>query len=436
VSASIPERRPLLRAGLAAVVVIDLVWFYFSLSEARALADGAALGGLSELLSRPAAAALVIAVGVAGAVAFAARPGRLWHGAAALAALVLLSTAHTQLYGSPWRHLFYSGLCLAGWLLGLAVRRRHGEASDESYARVGSIALLGAAYFNAGISKIAFGGFDWVSGLPIQAVIVAQDGLVADSALSAYRVWVVMTPAVAALFSVLTVVFELAAPLMIAGRRMRLCVAFGLLAMHFNIYLLTPILYWESMALLLLFGFSADGAEETAPADSARDRRFMLAAAVLGVCALIAIAHQASRFARSRGVSSPIASPPPGSAAEAQPPITDDRSPITKPRRIGPLAVSENLTADWMIDALTVTGSRIVVALAGRHGRVRFEVTCDPGPGSPFDVGEARVLYSQHTEFALLEGAGRELQRRLRAAAEGTDICGRLAQWSGDASDR
>ena len=86
--------------------------------------------------------------------------------------------------------------CRAGFW-GLELGRHRGAATDESLARIGSIALLGAAYLNAGISKLAFGGIDWLSGLPIQAVVVGQDGLVADSILSSYRTWVAETPAAA-----------------------------------------------------------------------------------------------------------------------------------------------------------------------------------------------------------------------------------------------
>ena len=249
------HRTSVLRGVLAGVVALDLISFFFFLGDARAtaLATGSVLGTFNEVLSRAPVRGVVVLIGVVGAVRFGRTPGRLWAGLLSLGALMLLSTAHAQLFGSPWRHLYYSGLCLSGWLLGLAVSRRRGLPADESYARIGSTALLGAAYLNAGISKLVYGGWDWVYGLPIQAVVVAQDGLVADSIVSAYRSWVVATPTVAGLFSVATIVFELAAPLMIGGGKTRRCAALGLLAMHLNILVLTHILYWESMVFLVLF---------------------------------------------------------------------------------------------------------------------------------------------------------------------------------------
>src|SRR5262249_1922893 len=166
--------RGALRAILATVVVIDLMSFVVFLGDARAsaLADGIALTPFTDLLSATAVRCILAVAGVGSAVAFAWRAGRLWAGMLPLGVLTLFSTVHAQLFGSPWRHLFYSGLCLSGWLLGLAVSRRAGSPQDESYARMGSIALLGAAYFNAGISKLVYGGLEWASGSPIQAVII------------------------------------------------------------------------------------------------------------------------------------------------------------------------------------------------------------------------------------------------------------------------
>jgi uncharacterized membrane protein YphA (DoxX/SURF4 family) len=174
---------------------------------------------------------------------------------AVLGVLTVLSTAHTQLSGSPFRHLFFSGLCLAGWLVGLGVQRQRGAPEDESLARVGSIALLGAAYLSSGLSKLVYGGNEWLSGLPLQAAILGQQGLVPDGWASVGRSWVVATPAATSFLSFTTVGLELAGPLMLVGPRLRRSVALGLSAMHLNIYVLTAhILYWESIVLLIVFG--------------------------------------------------------------------------------------------------------------------------------------------------------------------------------------
>src|SRR5690348_15233061 len=154
------RQRTLLRIVIAAVAAVDLVSLAYFVREARA---GAAPGGFAGLLSEPAIAVAIAVAGTVAAIAFACGPGRIACGATALVALAVLSSVHAQLFGSPWRHLYYSGLCLAGWIAGQVAARRRGAPTDESYARTGALALLGAAYLNAGISKVVFGAADWAT---------------------------------------------------------------------------------------------------------------------------------------------------------------------------------------------------------------------------------------------------------------------------------
>ncbi len=417
-----------LRGLLAAIAVIDLLSFYFFIGESRgrALAGGAPIDWFAATLSRAPVRALVIAIGIAGAVAFARAAGRLVAGLLAFIALMLLSSVHAQLFGSPWRHLYYSGLCLFGWLLGLMVSRAGGRPADESYARIGSVALLGAAYVNAGISKLAFGGFDWVAGTPIQAVVVAQDGLVRDGLLSAYRAWVVTSPVVVGSFSFATVMFELAGPLMILGGRTRVAVAVGLLGMHLNIYLLTRILYWESMVFLVLLGVLPHEEPPQPPVRVlpmlASRRAFTGAVVALGVAASIAIGHQHQRYnAWARATPNAV---PAGLAGAAQ-----TRLP-SSPRRIGPLSLGEHVTDDWLVEALGPTDRGFVVTLRGPAGTARFEVTCaDVEHGSPFDVGPAHILYFQDVPFPVVEPIGNALHDRVRRAAAPHDPCQVVKEW-------
>jgi hypothetical protein len=414
-----------LRYGLAALVVADLVSLFIFIPDARAgaLADGVALNQFGDLLSGTAIRALLVLIGTAAAVGFASRPGRLWEGVVSLVALILLNTAQAQLFGSPWRHLFYSGLCLSGWLLGLAVGRSRGAPTDESYARVGSIALLAAAYLNAGLSKVVYGGLDWTSGAEIQAVVIGQDGLVADGLLSLYRAWVVTTPAAASLFSLATVAFELAAPLMLVGRRTRLCVSLGLFAMHANIYVLTGILYWESMVVLLMFGLSADEPSTAAVPDSAAARTstrgaFAAGVAFLSSCAVVAIGHQAWRYAhRGGGAVGGV----PSAAAEPTPRLAD---------RIGPFVVGQSLLDGWRVELLRVDQQGLVAWLSGTPGRAAFEISCAPSEHrSPFDLGALHIFYSSELPLPDLQAVGSAVQEQIRRAAEGGDVCGMLAAW-------
>jgi hypothetical protein len=311
---------------------------------------------------------------------------------------------------------------LTGWLIGLAARRHQGAPADESWARIGCTALLGATYFNSGISKVVYGGLTWISGLPVQYAIVAQSGMVTGDLASPYRSWLVATPVAASILSTATVAFELAGPLMLVGRRVRLCVALGLVGMHTNIYFLTThILYWESMVLLLAVARSPDPASPESPARTtgflADDRRYRLAVAALAVCASFAIAHQAVRFAR-RGTDAP------------NPPATALVPTVAALRQVGPFTVGQTVAREWSIESLDLRENGLLLTLAGEPGRARFELTCSSSPSSPFDVGDAHVLYyRQDMEFQKLEAAGRAVQEALRNATGGRDVCEHLRSW-------
>ncbi|MEO8601509.1 MAG: hypothetical protein ABI629_02925 [bacterium] len=430
-------RATALRVVLAAVVVIDLLSFvYFIDSERAAATATGTLTPLAEWLSRRACVVPVALVGGLAGLGFGRRAGRLWEGLIALVALGLLSTAHAQVFGSPWRHLFYSGLCLAGWLLGLAVTRRRGRPMDESYACIGSVALLSAAYFNAGISKMVFTGSAWLSGVPIQAAVVSQDGLIADSLLSSYRAWAVSTPLVAILFSVATVGFELAGPLMLVGRRMRALVALGLIAMHANILLMTHILYWESMVFLVAFGFFAEGpvAERDVdlPGADSQPRTYYAIVALLILCAAGAIAHQAQRFARVESAKAEMSSHPAANAPPAARPQPPPTATPTRPllERLGPFRRGQRLNTGWTVVGLDVSGEGIVATLSGPAGAAAFEVTCAASEQrSPFDTPSAHIFYTSDVAFADLDATGQAVRAVVQQAAAEDELCARVSAW-------
>jgi hypothetical protein len=422
-----PARRlAVLRVTLALVAVADLLSYYGFIAEARAdaLINGIAPSGLVDLVSRPPVAALLVLMGVAALLHFARRPGRLWFAVIGLATLAILGTVHGRLYGSPWRHLFFSGVGLTGWILGLAASRRRGASEDESYAAVGTLALLGAAYFNSAISKFVYGGPGWMTGHPIQVIVVGQDGLVSDGLLSGYRTWVASTPAVAAAFSLATLLFEGAGPLMLIGPKLRRLIAAGLIAMHANIYLVTDIVYWESVVLLAAFGLFGAAPGARAPAVSYRPvipsgGRFVAAAVVLALCAGLAIRHQAQRYASARSV---VAAPPPAAAAQIPPTVL--------PRRIGPFTVGQTLAETWAVESVRLSDTGLVVGVAGPQGRAGFELTCaDTEHRSPFDFDGAHLFYSSQLELGTLTAAARAVRARIDAASEGRAVCEQLAQW-------
>jgi hypothetical protein len=421
------RHRALLRIVIAAVAAIDLLSLAHFVQVARA---GDAPGAFAGLLSQTPIAAAIAALGVAAAISFARGRGRIASGATALVALALLSSVHAQIFGSPWRHLYYSGLCLAGWIAGVVVARRRGAPADESYARTGALALLSAAYLNAGVSKVVFGAADWASNVPIQAAIIGQDGLVPGGILAAYRLLVVQTPALAAAFSLLTVAFELAGPLMLVGWRTRWMVAGGLFAMHVNILLLTgEILYWEAMLFLAVFSVVPDDEDvvtATPTGAPVGGTLFVLGVVVLVVASALGIRHQAVRFRQRYHQTAKVAAPP----ATLPPPSAPPTTPLPPLRQIGPFVVGARLVDDWAIDRLTIGERGFTITLRGGAGNARFEVTCAASEhGSPFDFGAAHIFYSNDVSFDSLEEAGKALRETVRRAAGEVEVCDAIATW-------
>lgn len=425
-----PGERRGMRLALAAVVVVDLASFVFAVLEARsaATARGEVATSLYSTLSHPLVVAGIAAVGVAGAAAFALRAGRIWSGMTALIALSVLSSVHGQLFGSPWRHLYFSGVSLAGWLVGLVALRARADRVDESYARLGAIALLGSAYLNSGISKLVYGGFDWLSGTPVQAAVIAQDGLVSGGAIGAVRVWST-DPTVAQSLAIATVVLELSGPLMLLGRLPRALVAAGIAAMHLNIWTLTGIIiYWESIVLLLLFGFSADDAR--GPVTVARPRWYVPVAVLLSGAALLAVVHQGRRFERTREIL--VIPQPPVYVFPEQPtaiPSPTVPAPSYFHAELGPFSVGEDI-AGWRIEALNLRNGGFVATLAGDAGEVRLIVTCAESTGrGMFDIDDVRILYSSDLRPDQFLEVGNEFRERVRRATEGRDVCEAVAEW-------
>ncbi len=307
---------------LAAVVAFDVLSFHSFLGDARevTLLRGGDFNWFNHLVSAPLGRTITVAIGFVAALVFG-KTGRRTAGILALLCLAILSTAHAQLFGSPWRHMFFSGACLLGWLAGATAGA--GTPAARRYARAGALALLGAAYTNAGISKLAYSGAKWLNGVAVQGSVIGQDGLVADSILSAYRTWTVTTPAVAIISSAATVAFELAGPLMLFGGTLGRFVAAGLIAMHCNIYLLTTyIFYWQSVVLLAAFGlWNSDSLPQSTWRQAFAGQRFRKLFIALSLWATVAVAYQA---ARHRALQAPVqpkggqfmpSNPPPSSTS-------------------------------------------------------------------------------------------------------------------------
>lgn len=402
------DPRRALRWILSAVVAFDLLGFAAFLPAAadRAAIAGAEVPAWAAAIAGPLRFAAIV-VGLAGISAFAVRRAPLVGGALALVALGVLSHAHAQLDGSPWRHLYYSGLCLLGWLAGLGLARARRLADGEAHAIAGATALLGAAYFNAGLSKLVFGGPAWLAGETLRHAVVAQDGLVGDGLLHALRVAVAAHPAIAAGLASATVVFELGGVALLAGPRARLVVAAGLVAMHLTIFALTGIAYAESIVLLLTFAglprAAADESQEAREVPGARATA--IAGVVLGLAAAVAIARQ-------------------GLAADVEEAVT-----AAPTRSLGPFRRGDAI-AGFRVVELAAAGDAATVFLERDGARLGFDLTCRDTPDvGPLDRPPLHVFYrATAVPFARLAPAGAAV-RDLALEAGAPDVCAALRGW-------
>lgn len=396
-------QRPL-RWLLAAVVAFDLLCFVAFLPAAadRAAVAGSTAPAWASAVAGPLRAAPV-AVGLAGIAAFAARRAPLLGGALALVALGVLSHAHALLDGSPWRHLYYSGLCLLGWLAGLVVSRARGRVDGEAYAIAGATATLGAAYFSAGLSKLVFGGPGWLAGETLRHAVVAQDGLVGGGLLHALRLAVVEQPAVAALLATATVAFELAGVALLGGPRARRLAAAGLVAMHLAIFVLTGIAYVESIVLLVAFAALPRDTERAPAAAPPSPRTTAIVGLALGLAAAAAVARQGLE-AGEVSASAPT-------------------------RTLGPFRVGDALAGLRVVELAAVDDGATVVL--GRDAeRLGFDLTCRDTPAvGPFDRPPLHVFYrATAVPFARLAPAGAAV-RDLALEAGAPDVCAALRGW-------
>jgi hypothetical protein len=260
-----------LRWVLGILVALEMFQFSDDIPAARQFNRGSGFAdGLMDIVSRPIPVWVICLAGALAGFLFALKPGRIRSGVVALLALVYLSSIHGVLFGSPQRDKFFVGLVLLGWLGGLVYGRKEKGEIRESYAYVGGVALLGAAYVCSGLSKLVYGGIEWLTGVSVRTMVVAQTGLVETlPILGLIRDTIVGYWWVAALVAIATIAAELGGVFFVFSRRSRVVAAFTLICMHLVIYVFTGIGYVASVVLLLTFVLLSPIHVEEASADGA-----------------------------------------------------------------------------------------------------------------------------------------------------------------------
>lgn len=379
-----------LRALLAALAAIDAAALAVAIAGASA-GPQSHPGAPALLLGLGGSAAVIVptTLAIAGAWVFARGAARLGAAALTLAALALLVEAHAALVGGPHRIFFAAGAALFGWSLGLVMARAAGErrgAAAERWAEFGAAGALAATYVGAVTSKVAASGLGWIDGDGLRAVILAQRGLGGGSPLDAYAALVVQSPAIATVFAAATMLFQAAAIAFPWSPRGRAWTGAGLLLFHLNVWLLTPILFPQAMALVLALAlpwprwlrrrwprrFAVDAVEEradepTPTLEGSVVRGLAAGAATCGALALLfaplrpyaALHHRAE----SRGASEVEAASPALRAA------------------LGGLEIGEELAGFRVVTIGGAADGAIEVALG--RADVAFTVTLWPTGGGP-----------------------------------------------------
>ncbi len=417
-----PGSRRVIRIGIAIVVAFDLLQLSVLIPgarEARALA-GRDTSSLLGLLSAPVLTWALALGGLALTARMALAPGRWRAGLGALAVLGTLVSVHGALFGAVNHHLYFSGLTLLGWIAGQVWAQRRGTPGDESWAYAGALASLGACYFNAGISKLLYSGADWINSANLRAVVLVQHGLIEDGSLfGAFRAWVVESPGLAWTLAALTVVIELAGPLLLAPPVWRALLAVALVLMHLTILVLTDvILYIEAMYLLVLLGipwrFPAEPEERAAGVEGGPSKR-QTAWVTLALCGAGGLG-MAMNAADERS-------------------FGDDESDLQGRRpvlRAGPLA-----------EGLTVAGYRVSSVEAARdEALIHFDtpeavslfVRCSSERNAPAEPADFQLFFRDPSGNAAEppeELGERFVAMLIRSAGEGG--CGQFRRWMQDA---
>ena len=196
----------------------------------------------------------VMLFGIIAAIGFYRRPYSLLLGMAVLFASLFLNEIHEAMFGSPMRGMYIQGAVLFGMLLARGAYRfsMGGDAQEGKQAQLcqwAGLAMLAGYYCSGGLSKILASGLEWMGPETLRSIVVVHSAGGADPALAG---WAIDNPWVCQSMAIGTVVLETGAFLMLFGDGLRRWWAFGLLAMHISIGLVTGTIWYISPMVLLL----------------------------------------------------------------------------------------------------------------------------------------------------------------------------------------
>ncbi len=257
------SRAPL-RVGLALMTGVEIVGQTLDLHSQMVNSLYASGAGFLLRLIPPSGFVLasLLAVELAGLVAFARDRRPIVGGLVTLACMALLSEWITERFGSTPHNMFYPGGMLLGWIAGLWYARTtareglHGAAvgaDREQLAEAGAMGVLAALYVGSGVSKVLQGGIGWADLTTLRSTILAQQCLGSWRWVEAYRSVVIEHPRFAQALATGALGVELGGFFLLVNRSLRVFWGLLILGLHVNILLLCTIPYVEPMVLVPLF---------------------------------------------------------------------------------------------------------------------------------------------------------------------------------------
>lgn len=410
--------RTLLALMLASDAVILAVWTH---RRAPGHLAGPEPPWIDGLVRSPSALAALAALACLGAFAFARRPGRALTALLAVACTHVLIDAFGYVFQDHIRSFFYSGALVSAWALAIIFTRvvlrghRPGAALDQTLDTTGAAAaaaVLGAIYFNAGLSKLIFGGADWMNSAVIRLTSVLVSPAGGDAWDASLRAFVVDSPSLAATLAIATVALELQGLFFGLGRRARLLSGSGLLAFHIGTFVMSDIVFVQAVILLCAFTFPwAELAQRlhpraTAPTEAvtvgphAPRRALTLAALVVGFVALAWLVPGAA----------------PASKSHQNPFLVD----TTSLPRFGPIHPGLALPRGLEVTGIHAAEGEVRIMVRGQAGEVILAFAPVPGdtaPG-PYDVGSAALAWrAASVDMDAVSRSGEALAALLRSAA-------------------
>ena len=294
--------RHVARMAIAAMVVLDLALLPTSLAGLTAAPSDWHGPALYQWLAVHVAALLAVAgAGILAAVVFASGRAPMRSGLLMLLAVHLVYETFARSLATLPPEPILTGSALSGWLLGtlwaraIASPALSGKALrhlEQQYAEATAVALVGATYCLAGVTKALHGGWQWDHRV-IWHVLFSFDNFETHGITRFLNDLITSDAALGDLLARLTIGIQIAAIAMVVGPRARLVFGSLILMVHGSMFLFCGLtdfpLYLFALGFLVPWPRllrRPDGAPVTAPVEDASRRR---RAAAIGAAITVAL---------------------------------------------------------------------------------------------------------------------------------------------------